>query len=170
LEELLESFKSLKVYKKFRKKYYMNILLFSVTILKSLNDFYTLTKYLLLLNFVIIGVKIDATILKFLEIDNENLVDLNIKNTIIISSFIHKNNFSFLTDLGLVESLRERINLLAETETKILSANDLELINTVLERVYEKNKFYMLDNYDILSASSKCDGLIKETKKLLEGI
>jgi hypothetical protein len=108
--------------------------------------------------------------LKFLDINDENLIDLNLKNTIIINSVINQNNFPLLTDLGLIEKLREKINHYAGRDQKDLSQKDLDVIIKLQDKIYDKKKFYMLENDDLLSASSNCSAIFKETRKILEGI
>jgi len=129
------------------------------------------TKYLILFNFLIIGVKIDASILSFLEIDDNNILGLNIQNSVIIHSLINNNNLSFLVDLSLIEKFTKKINSFTERQNQTLNSDDtINKVNSILERVYESKSFYMLENHDVLLASSKTSGIFKETRKLLEGI
>jgi len=167
LEELLESFKSFKVYKKFRKKYFI-LNKFSVTIVKCLNEFFNVSKYLLLFNFIILGVKIDYNMLQFLEIENENLINLNLKNTIIISSLMNQNNFNILTELGLVEIFRKKVTSHAEREAKTITSSELDLIKSVIEKVYDSRKFYASENQDFLSDTSSSSRIFKEARKALD--
>lgn len=130
-----------------------------------------MTKYLILFNFLIIGVKIDASILSFLEIDDNNIIGLNIQNSVIIHSLINNNNLSFLVDLSLIEKFTKKINSFTERQNQTLNSDDtINKVNSILERVYESKSFYMLENHDVLLASSKTSGIFKETRKLLEGI
>ena len=142
-----------------------------MTVLKSLGEFLSVTKYLILFNFLILGVKIDANILSFLEIHDYNLIGLNLQNTVIIHSLINNNNFSFLVDLSLIDKFTKKINSFTERQSETLNSEDMiNQVNSILERVYESKSFYMLENHDILLASSKSSGIFKETRKLLEGI
>jgi hypothetical protein len=136
---------------------------------KSLNEFYNVSKYLLLFNFITLGVKIDNNMLKLLEIDNENLINLNLKNTIIISSLINQNNFNILTELGLVEVFRSKITSYAEREVKSLTSSELDLINSVIEKVYDTRKFYASENEDFLCDTNNSGRIFKEARKMLEG-
>lgn len=135
-----------------------------------MTDYLNLSKYLLLFQFVILGVKVDSNLLSFLEIQDNNLVGLNLKNTIIINSLINKNNFNLLSELELLDNLRNKLTSMTDKETHDLTINELYLINTVLEHVFEKKKFYQLEDNEILSSSSKSNALFKESRKILEGI
>jgi hypothetical protein len=135
-----------------------------------LTHFLNVSKYLLLFHFIVLEVKVDSNLLSFLEIQDPNLVGLSLKNTIIINSLINQSNLSLLTEWGQLENLRNKLTSFTERQNQNLTTIDLDSINSVLEKVYQKNMFYQLDNNDILSASSKSHGLFKETRKLLEGI
>jgi hypothetical protein len=91
-------------------------------------------------------------------------------NSVIIHSLINQNNFSLLIDLGIIEKFTNKLSSFIEKQSGTLTSDELNVINSVLENVYESKNYFMLDNHDILSASSKSSGMFKEARKLLEGL
>jgi len=92
-------------------------------------------KYFLVLLLVNSGVKIDEALLFYLNIDNQNLVNINLKDQIIIDGIL-KINLKSLMTLNLFEILEEKL----KSKQAINSQNVQKLIFDMNSRFYYLSK------------------------------
>lgn len=132
--------------------------------------FQNTAKYLLLLYFIILRIKIDSNILAFLKITDENLVSINLQNLIIIDSFVKSSHFNYLDQLRLTANLKSSLNRILEQGT-IPFTGEVRT-NEIMEMIFETNSFLKTtnENTEYLKVTGNFNSMFNSLKKNLDSI
>jgi hypothetical protein len=100
-KELVDVFRYIKIFRKFKK---------GLCLVNSFANMENCLKYLILLYSISFRVKVDDNMLNFLQITDENLLNITVNDSITIDSII-KCNFNYLNDLNIKGDMKYKIGL-----------------------------------------------------------
>ncbi len=121
-------------------------------------------KYLVLLYSISFGLIIDSNLLEFLNIKDNNLKSITIKDNIILDAVLQSKNFSYINELDILTDMKKKLESLVNVHY-----NSYYILSLIYEKEYFEIKDISISD-DILELNANFNKAFKIPENLLNKV